>query len=420
MASVNIRRDVDDKFYRYKMPALQTKIEGKGNGIKTVIPNMDDIAKALSRPPTYPTKFFGCELGAQTSFANDRYLVNGQHQADRLRELLDTFIDKFVLCAACKNPETVLIIDPKKEEITRDCKACGVHSPIDMRHKLTTFILKNPPAGSGKGGKKSKKGKGGDDSPVPKDKYAEAEAMREAQMAGLNIPTINTNGSSSNGKAAAGDEEDDIAKQFKNAPMPDRAVNDDDWAVDTSAEAVAARMKNLAVNVDGFSGGLGDDDDDNFGETKYDAFGAWLSDNKDTATEAEVVTQAKEMGVWLKPKAATAVAENIWSDNMVKDVEKWENILRAFNAGEKPQKAFLGGFERYVGVTHPELTATVPKVLMALYQADVLDEELLNHWGTHASKKYVDKDVSKKIRSAASPFLKWLAEAEDDEESDDE
>lgn len=77
-----------------------------------------------------------------------------------------------------------------------------------------------------------------------------------------------------------------------------------------------------------------------------------------------------------------------------------------FNAGEKPQKAFLGGFERYVGVTHPELTATVPKVLMALYQADVLDEELLNHWGTHASKKYVDKDVSKKIRSAASPFLK--------------
>lgn len=398
-------------------------------------------------------------MGAQTSFANDRYLVNGQHQADRLRELLDTFIDKFVLCAACKNPETVLIVDPKKEEITRDCKACGVHSPIDMRHKLTTFILKNPPAGSGKGGKKSKKGKGGDDSPVPKDKYAEAEAMREAQMAGSNIPTINTNGS--NGKAVAGEEEDDIAKQFKNAPMPDRVVNDDDWAVDTSADAVAARMKNLAVNVDGFSGGLGDDDDDNFGETKYDAFGAWLSDNKDTATEAEVVTQAKEMGVWLKPKAATAVAENIWSDNMVKDVEKWENILRAvsivsrvkrfisdithslqFNAGEKAQKAFLGGFERYVGVTKPELTATVPKVLMALYQADVLDEELLNHWGTHASKKYVDKDVSKKIRSAASPFLKvsfecdislvvsfpnrflqqWLAEAEDDddEESDDE
>jgi translation initiation factor 5 len=66
----------------------------------------------------------------------------------------------------------------------------------------------------------------------------------------------------------------------------------------------------------------------------------------------------------------------------------------------------LGGFERYFGVTHPELTPSVPKVLMALYQEDVLDEQVLNYWSTHTSKKYVDKDVSKKIRAAAAPFLK--------------
>jgi translation initiation factor 5 len=34
------------------MPVLMTKIEGKGNGIKTVVPNMSDVARALSRPPT--------------------------------------------------------------------------------------------------------------------------------------------------------------------------------------------------------------------------------------------------------------------------------------------------------------------------------------------------------------------------------
>lgn len=37
------------------MPVLLTKIEGKGNGIKTVVPNMSDIARALARPPS-------CEL----------------------------------------------------------------------------------------------------------------------------------------------------------------------------------------------------------------------------------------------------------------------------------------------------------------------------------------------------------------------
>lgn len=29
---------------------------------------MAEVAKAIGRPATYPTKYFGCELGAQTQF----------------------------------------------------------------------------------------------------------------------------------------------------------------------------------------------------------------------------------------------------------------------------------------------------------------------------------------------------------------
>jgi len=60
--SLNVNRNVSDAFYRYKMPKLLAKVEGKGNGIKTVIVNMVEIAKALGRPPTCMehTYFYSC------------------------------------------------------------------------------------------------------------------------------------------------------------------------------------------------------------------------------------------------------------------------------------------------------------------------------------------------------------------------
>lgn len=73
---------------------------------------------------------------------------------------------------------------------------------------------------------------------------------------------------------------------------------------------------------------------------------------------------------------------------------------------EKLQKALMGGLEQLVGLDKPELIPAVPKILMELYQADILDEEFIKSWGTHVSKKYVDRDTSKKVRKASEPFLK--------------
>ena len=56
---------------------------------------------------------------------------------------LQNFIKKYVQCYNCGNPETVVKI--KKESIYLKCKACGSVSDVDMRHRLNTYILKNPP-----------------------------------------------------------------------------------------------------------------------------------------------------------------------------------------------------------------------------------------------------------------------------------
>jgi hypothetical protein len=48
------------------------------------------------------------------------FLTSFCHNADRLRELLDVFIDKFVLCKSCKNPETELRVIILKVNRTED------------------------------------------------------------------------------------------------------------------------------------------------------------------------------------------------------------------------------------------------------------------------------------------------------------
>ncbi|XP_051507711.1 eukaryotic translation initiation factor 5-like isoform X2 [Myxocyprinus asiaticus] len=212
--SVNVNRNVSDQFYRYKMPRLIAKVEGKGNGIKTVIVNMVDVAKALNRPPTYPTKYFGCELGAQTQFdaKNDRYIVNGSHEANKLQDMLDGFIRKFVLCSECDNPETDLNINPKKQTIGSACKACGYRGMLDTRHKLCTFILKNPPES---------------DSTCVKEKKEKKNRKKDKE-----------NGS---GSGEAGNHNDVDAPD-----AVDGEEEDDDWAEETTEEAQRRRMEEIS------------------------------------------------------------------------------------------------------------------------------------------------------------------------------
>jgi len=396
---VNIRRDVDDKFYRYRMPLLLTKIEGKGNGIKTVIPNMTDVSKALSRPPTYTTKFFGFELGAQTSSdeKTDRYIVNGAHNSDKLRELLDVFIDKFVLCGSCKNPETDLVLT-KSDAIFRDCKACGQQTAIDMRHKLATFIIRNPP-------KKTKKSKG-----------AHASAANG-----------NNGGTGSPHSGEDGGSDDEFTKRLKadaaELPTAEQAkVNENDWSLDTSAEAVRARKLESAVAS--LTLGEGDDSEGEDADSPYTVVKLWVEENRTTITASDVFKKAQELGIDKKHRTLQVLGRSLFTDKIVQELPKFVAVLKKMVTSdkgeifEKHQKALMGGIERLVGVDHPNLVPSVPNILMLLYQSDVLEEDFIKQWGTHVSKKYVDRETSKKVRKASEPFLKWLDEADDEDEDE--
>jgi translation initiation factor 5 len=326
MALVNIRRDVSDDFYRYKMERLQTKIEGKGNGIKTVVVNLPSVAASLARPGAYVIKFFGFELGAQTNMdpKDDRWIINGAHEASKLQDHLDGFINKFVLCKKCKNPETDVII--KDDHIVLDCKACGQRSDVDLRLKLSGFILKNQP----------KKGK--------KDK-AERKAARKAKQNG----TAKENGHGSGGDDGSdpgsneienGDAGSDDEFQKMQAEAPEVnvevEVKDHEWAVDMSEEAVKLRQAQLPGEFKQKLS-LNDDDDEEGeagGDTIYDELGNWIQEQAaekggiDNVDSIDIYVKAKELGIEGKHRTVLVLAQTLFDKNIVAQIPKRASMLK--------------------------------------------------------------------------------------------
>lgn len=400
MSFVNICRDNTDPFYRYKMPTIQAKVEGRGNGIKTAIPNLSEVARALGRPSAYVVKYFGYELGAQTTFKeeDDRYLVNGSHQQTELQDSLDGFISKFVLCGACKNPETQIQIKGKGL-LQKDCKACGRLTDIDPRHKLSSYILKNPPPSTGK---------------------KSATATANVVGGGKSISDIAQNADGSEAAAAvavAGDDDDDaLTKKIhaEAAALSTQTVEvaDDDWAVDMSKEAIEARARELE--------GLTLNDT----QAKLTEFGEWLlhesqSSKDDLPSDVEIFRKIYEMQLVDTADVVLVLAQVLFDENIVEQIEEHSGMLsKLINDKSSFEKSFLGGLERFLGLEKPELIPALPKILMKLYDKELLSEEVIMSWGQKVSKKYVSKDISKKVRKAAKPFIKWLEEA--DEESDNE
>lgn len=373
MATVNIKRDNKDPFYRYKMPKIISKVEGKGNGIKTVIVNMVEVAKALNRQPVYPTKFFGGELGAQTVIdeKNARYIVNGAHDADKLQSLLDVFITKFVLCGSCENPETDLMIS-KDGMISKQCKACGAKSSVDMNNRLSSYIVKNPPP---KPSKKEMKGRS----------HTDSNAMsQEALAAG----------------SSAGSNEKMSSLQ---AEIDSPAVLADMITGTSSMSLTADDPEDLAEE-----------------EGAVDEFGDFVMANR-TAPNEEIVNKMNDLDIDNAEIACSVLIQTLFTEDILNEIPKRKGLFADLVVdNSRAQRAILGGVERLVTINFPDLEKKLPSVLLALYNNDYIEEDAVFKWHQKASRKYVDKETAKRLRKVAEPFVKWLQEAESEEESDNE
>lgn len=133
-----------DPNYRYKMPPVACKIEGRGNGIKTIVTNIRDIAISLQRTPAELAKFIGYGVAsAVTADRDGRVIVRGAHSISDIQTVIHRFIDQFVLCPCCELPETFYYkLSKQKEQISVRCNACGHKYKLHAAdHRLVKHIV---------------------------------------------------------------------------------------------------------------------------------------------------------------------------------------------------------------------------------------------------------------------------------------
>jgi len=335
---INIGGDESDVSYRYKMPKIKAKIEGRGNGIRTVVTNMYDVAKALNCPPDFPTKFFGLELGAQSKWDSkgERASVNGAHNAPDLQKILTKFISVFILCPRCGLPEIKWNI--KKDGIKIDCAACGHNGVINTSHKLMTYILKQKASSKGKKGKSKK------------DKQSKRASQQTSQRSGKSSVVV---------------EEEEV-----------------EWFTDTSKEAVEERKKKEfekmtegLVNVSNVSSKdspvivLRD-----YIRTKEPSMAAILAELKRLQV-ARGFNETERVKILLESLIDITDPKTVPAQ-----FEKNAKTLSQVVTSEQSANLLILCIEELVGVVEKKLLPRVPIILQKLYDADTLDEDSILKW----------------------------------------
>jgi len=452
-----------DAFYRYKMPKLVAKIEGRGNGIKTNVVNNVDIAKALERPPEYILKFFGCELGAQTNYDKNTgtSIVNGAHDQKKLCELLEAFIKKYVQCYSCGNPETTVKI--KKEFIYLKCKACGYVSDVDMRHKVNTFILKNPP--ENKMSKEEKKLKKAEQERMA----AASEAEKREKKEKKDKEKDKDKKKDKKKKKSKGEGEENGDAKSAEGDEGDEDVEEEDedevqWMTDTSAAAVAARAAEQLTQATAAmvtQGNIEAEREEARKKAEKEAKKKAAEDAARAAAEAANRRSAAEAGEKLDEAGALAVLEEVQAEGGAAALQKLlpkmsvegglavkvrclyralfsklgpglklagplkeaVPLLKATASDARGQLAQLLALEWLLAVGAPDRVKEGALALKLLYDEDLEEEEIILEWANRkdaAKVLGVDAEGAKAVRAAVAPVVDWLQEADDSSEEESE
>ncbi|MFB0543787.1 MAG: translation initiation factor IF-2 subunit beta [Candidatus Bathyarchaeia archaeon] len=113
-----------EKYERFEVPRPRVAQVGK----RTVLLNFKEISEALNRDPKHLLKFLSREMATLASTEGTRVIFQGVFRQDTIRNLIETYTQRYVICPVCKRPDTKIVKEKRLSFLV--CEACGARSSI--------------------------------------------------------------------------------------------------------------------------------------------------------------------------------------------------------------------------------------------------------------------------------------------------
>ncbi len=109
---------------RFKVPDVQLMVQGN----RSIWQNFQETINILNRPGKEVLKFVAGQLGTAGSMEGSNALFNGKFNVEQVSEVLNRYIDAYVICPVCTRPDTEIQKDSQTYYLV--CSACGARTSI--------------------------------------------------------------------------------------------------------------------------------------------------------------------------------------------------------------------------------------------------------------------------------------------------
>lgn len=113
-----------EAYERFTIPRPEVVFVGR----RTIIQNFSEIAESLRRDPDHILKFLTAEMATLATFDGSRAIFKGKFNLESIRNLLEMYTEKYVICPVCRRPDTRL--ERQKRLWFLQCEACGARSSV--------------------------------------------------------------------------------------------------------------------------------------------------------------------------------------------------------------------------------------------------------------------------------------------------